>query len=248
MNEHACKRHPVLLPIILVLVLGGFYLGGKYIEGQDLRPVTISVQGEGKVMAIPDIAQMSFGVETGRQKTAEIAMEILSEKMNAVFEAAKELNIEEKDITTESLSLRPSYDWEEGKRTDQGFEASQSLRVKIRDMDKIGEVLAAVTAAGANQAGGVNFTIDEPEELQAQAREKAIDNGEEKARELAAQLGKSLGKLKSFGEGGGGMPRYDKVMAMDMEAGMGGGGPVPSPVPTGEQEVQVFVTLTYELK
>ncbi|MBU2259704.1 SIMPL domain-containing protein [Patescibacteria group bacterium] len=243
-------RHPVWLPIFLTLIVGGFYLTGKYIEGQDLQPVTIGVQGEGKVMAVPDIAQMSFGVQTGRQKTAEAAMGILNSKMNAVFTTIQEQGVEKKDITTESFYLQPAYDWDEGERIDRGFEANQSLRVKIRDLDKISAVLSAATSAGANQAGSVGFTIDDPEELRAQAREEAIKNAEEKAQALAAQLGKSVGKLKGFSEGGGYYePRYEKAMAMSMdEGGMGGGGMVAPPIPAGEQEVVVNVSLVYELK
>ncbi|MBU0766303.1 SIMPL domain-containing protein [Patescibacteria group bacterium] len=249
MDNNTCMRHPIWLPIFIALIVGGLYITGKYIEGQDLHPVTISVNGEGKVMAIPDIAEMSFGMQTGRQKTADKAMQILTDKMNAVFASLIREGIEEKDITTQSLSLNPSYDWDEGKRIDEGFEASQNLRVKIRDLDQISAVLSAATVAGANQAGSVSFTIDDPEVLRAQAREKAIKNAEEKAQALAAQLGKRVGKLKGFNEGGGYYePMYEKAMAMDMAGGMGGGGPIAPPIPAGEQEVSVNVSLVYELK
>jgi len=123
------------------------------------------------------------------------------------------------------------------------------LRVKIRDLEKIGSVLSSATSAGANQAGGVSFTIDDTEELKAQARDEAIAEAEEKAKELAIQLGGKLGKLKGYNEGGGGMPVYRVAkmeMAEDMAYGMGGGAPVP--VPEGEQEIKVTVSLTYELK
>jgi len=241
---------PLWLPILIAFIVGGLYVAGKYVEGQDLQPVTISVNGEGKVMAVPDIAEMNFGVQTGRQRTAERAMEILTEKMNTVFSAVKEAGIEEKDISTQSLSLYPSYDWDEGKRIDQGFEASQNLRVKVRELKKISGVLSAATSAGANQAGSVGFTIDDPEELRAEAREKAIDHAEKKAQALAAQLGMRVGNLRGFNEGGGYYPpRYEKAMAMDMaeEAGRGEGAVAP-PIPAGEQEVVVNVSLMYELK
>jgi len=210
--------------------------------------LTISVSGEGKVMANPDIGELNFGVQTGRQETAEEAMKILADKMTAVIDAVKAQGVEDKDIVTQYLNLNPSYDWDEGKRIDQGFEATQNVRVKVRNLDNMTAILGAATSAGANQAGSVNFTIDDPEELRAQAREKAIINGQEKAAALAAQLGKKLGKLKGFGEGGYGVPRYEKVMMMDAEMGMGGGGPVAPPLPSGEQEVSVNVSLTYELK
>ncbi|MFA7681515.1 MAG: SIMPL domain-containing protein [Candidatus Peribacteraceae bacterium] len=243
-------RYPLWIPIFLVFLAGGAYLTGKYIESQDLSPVIISVQGEGRVFANPDIAQITFGVETGRQSTAEKAMNVLSENMNKVFEAVKAQGVEEKDITTASLSLNPAYDWNEGARIDRGFEARQSLSIKVRDIAAIGEVLSAATAAGANQAGGISFTIDDPEELYAAARIKAIDRGEEKARTLAQQLGKQLGKLRNFSEGGVVPTAMYRNVQMDMAeaSGMGGGGPVSTPLPAGEQEITVTVYLGYELR
>lgn len=220
------------------------YLAGQYMDQNDLSPVQITVSGEGRVMANPDIAQVSFGVQTGRVKTAEDAMKMLSKKMNSVVKAVKAQGIEEKDIKTQSLSLNPAYDWVDGKRVDRGFEARQNLSVKIRELDAIGKVLSAVAGAGANQVGGVSFTIDDPEVLREQAREKAIVNAKEKARGLAYQLGKDLGELRGFSEGGGYVPhlRYAKTEMLMMEDAAEA-----LPVPTGEQEVNVNVSLTYEL-
>jgi hypothetical protein len=237
------------VPVIVTLLAGGMFITGKYVEQQDYSPVLISVDGRGEVNASPDIAQLSFGVQTERHPTAEEAMTELSEKMNAIVDAVKALDIEEKDIVTQNLSLYPSYDWNEGVREDQGFEANQSLSVKVRDLDKIGAVLSAATTAGANQAGGVSFTIDDPEELQAQARELAIKDAEAKAKVLAAQLGKRLGDIKSYSEGGyGGTPPmpYMAREAVMMDVGVEEMKAVP--VPTGEQEIVISVNLTYEVR
>jgi uncharacterized protein len=239
-------RPPIWLPIAIALILGGSFVMGKKIELRG-APSTISISGEGKVSAVPDIASLSFGVQTGRQKTAQSAMEMLSKNMNAVLDAVKNQGIAEKDIGTESLSLYPAYDWNDGKQTPRGFEASQSLRVKVRDLDKIGAVLSAATNAGANQAGGVSFTIDDPNALQAAAREKAIEDAKKKARILANDLGVSIGKLMGFSEGGGFPPTPMYARAEMMDRGMGGGGSDPLPLPSGEQEVHVMVTLTYEI-
>jgi len=231
----------------ITLVAGGIFLVGKYMEQQDFSPVVISVQGEGKVMAAPDIAQVQFGVQTERFPTAEEAMAELSERMNAVIDAVKNEDVDAKDITTQYLSLNPAYDWKEGERVDRGFEANQNLTVKIRDVSKIGDVLAAATTAGANQAGGVSFTIDDPDELRAQARTEALADAEGKAEKLAGQLGKRLGDLRGFSEGGNSVvPPGIMRMAVDEAVGMGGIASVQ--VPSGEQEVLVTVSLTYELR
>ncbi len=237
----------IVVSVLVTLLGGGMFVFGKYVERQDFSPVLISVEGRGEVTAVPDIAEVSFGVQTDRLGTAEKAMAQLSDKMNAVVAAVKAAGIEEKDITTQNLSLYPSYDWKEGVRIDQGFEANQSLQVKVRDLSNIGAILAAATSAGANQAGGVSFTIDDPEMLQAQAREKAITDAEAKAQVLARQLKKRIVKMKGYSEGGGGVPPIvfaEKAMlrADGVDAAM------PAPVPAGEQEVVVTVSLMYEVK
>lgn len=236
-------KPPLWLPLVVALILGGAFIGGKKIETRG-EPATITVSGEGKVSAVPDIASLSFGMQTGRQPTAQVAMEKLSASMNAVIEAVKKAGIEEKDIRTEYLSLSPAYDWTEKGQVPRGFEANQSLLVKVRDLAKIGPVLSAATAAGANQVGGVSFTIDDPEELMREAREEAIVKAKEKAQALAKDLGVTLGKLRGFNEGGSvpSVPMYERAM---MDVGMGG---VVLPVPTGEQEIRMSVSLTYEVK
>lgn len=236
--------HRVWVSLAIALIASGAYIIGKNIEVIG-APVTISVSGEGKVSAIPDIASLSFGVQTGRQQTAQIAMEKLNGAMNSVMEAVKKVGVEDKDIQTEYLNLSPAYDWTDKGQVPRGFEASQSLRVKVRDLDKIADVLSAATNAGANQVGGVSFTIDDPEELQKEARKEAIEDAQKKAVILAEDLGVKLGKLKGFGEGSYGVPTpmYDRAM----EYGIGGGAAAPV-LPAGEQEIRTSITLTYEIK
>lgn len=247
MDDHCVYlRPPLWLPILAAFLVGGAYIGGKYVETRDQDRVTISVSGEGRVFAPPDIAEVSFGVQTGRMQTAKLAMDKLRKSMDAVFQSVKGLGIDEKDIRTEHFSLNPVYDWTEQGQIFRGFEASQSFRVKVRDLDQTDDVLTVATDAGANQAGNVQFTIDDPEGQRAQARAEAIKEAQAKAQVLASSLGKRLGKLKGFNEEGG----YGGPIPMMMRAeAMGKGGGIPDlPFPTGEEEINVQVTLTYELK
>lgn len=248
MENACCSNKPAWMGVLLVLLAGGFYLTGKIIEQRDFTPMTITVDADGKVSAPPDIAVVSFGVQTGRQGTAQQAIKLLADKMQQVIDAVKKDSIEDKDISTDSFSLSPAYDWKDGQQIPRGFEANQSLHVKVRDLDKIGAILSAVTAAGANQIGGVDFTIDDPEKLQAMARGKAITKAEAKAQKLATELGKSLKRLKGFSEGGGygpPMPYAKANIALDQA---GGASMESVPVPTGEQDITVSVSLTYELR
>lgn len=171
--------------------------------------------------------------------------------MDKVIAAVKAAGVEEKDISTQSFYLSPVYDYNNGTQIARGYEANQSLSIKVRDLDKVSEVLGAATNAGANQAGNVNFTVDNPEEKRAEARKEAINEAKEKARELAGQLGVSLGDITGFSEGYGGGPippmYYSRdaygVGGADMEAAQKA-----VQLPAGEQEINVTVSITYEIK
>lgn len=237
--------------IIAAAVGGAFYLAGKQIDRQPMPATsgTISVTGEGKIAVAPDIAELSFGVTTGPRPTAKDATERIASDMNKVLAAVKALGIDEKDIRTESFYLNPSYDWADGRQRLRGYEATQSLRVKVRDLEKVGDVLAAATNNGANQAGGVNFTVDDLEGKRTEARTQAIADAKQKAETLADQLGERLGDVQSFQENGGGW--YPPVAYMEKSEAYGMGGAANDasvPLPSGEQEISVMVTITYELE
>ncbi len=241
-------RPPLWLPIIVVVIGGLFYIGGKKLEIQAPRenPATISVSADAKVSISPDIAMASFGVQTGRQPTAKAAIDIVRKNMTTVLAAIKKNGVEDKDITTQSFWLSPVYDYTTGGQIPRGYEANQSLSVKIRDLDQIGQIIADATAAGANQADSISFSVDNPDEAQAKARTEAIQKAQAKAEVLAKNLGMHLGRLTGFTEGGGypqPMPYMMKGMEMAVSAN-----PDPVPVPVGEQEIVFNVTLTYELR
>lgn len=247
-------RPPVWALILAVAIGGAFYIAGKNIEADSSDPAehgSITVSGGGRVFTPPDIAQLSFGVQTGRQTSAGVAMEKLKTSMDKIIEAVKAAGVEEKDIQTESFYLNPSFDWNNGQQLPRGFEASQSLRVKVRDLDNVSEVLGAATNAGANQAGSVNFTVDNPEEKRAEARKEAIEEAKAKARELASQLGVSLGDITGFSEGYGGSPvppMYYSRDAYGVGGAMDGAEQKAVQLPAGEQEITVNVSITYEIK
>ena len=240
-------RPPIWALMVAVALGGMFYIGGKYVEKRNIDPITITVSGEGKVAASPDLAMLSLGVQTGRQPTSEAAMTMLKKNMDAIIAAVKKAGVDDKDISTENFWLNPAYDWTDKGQVPRGFEANQSIRVKVRNLDKASEILGAATAAGANQAGGIQFTIDEPEKLRGEAREKAIAQAKEKAELLAKNLGMTLGNMRGFVEGGASMPpmMYDRAMAVGMGGGMSEASAVP--LPAGEQEINMQVSLTYEL-
>ncbi|MBI3619356.1 SIMPL domain-containing protein [Candidatus Peregrinibacteria bacterium] len=244
-DSQTITLRPPVWALLLAVVLGGlFYISGKKIEMRDRTVPTIVVSGEGKAFSVPDIAQASFGVQTDTMASAKIAMDSLQKRMNAVLDATKNAGIAEKDIQTQQFSLSPSYDWNNGTQTLKGYQASETFVVKIRNLDAVGDVLTAATNAGANQAGNVEFTLDNPEATAAKAREDAIAQAKTKAQHLASDLGMHLGRVRAFSEGQAPTPVPLRMMAMD--AGVAAEKSLP--VPAGEQEVQSQVTITYELE
>lgn len=240
--------------LLLVAVIGGlFYILGQYIASQPQRiqqeteaKREISVQGRGEVNARPDIAHLTLGVQTGPQPTAKAALDILSQRFTAVVQAVKGLKVKEEDITTRNLSLNPVYDYSNGRQVLRGFEASESIEVKIRDLDAIGQIVSAATAQGVNQVGNISFEVDNPEEVQSQAQEKAINDAQAKAKVLSKALGVSLGDVKAFVAADSPTPIppfYNARASLQTDALQ-----APVPVPSGTQDIVVTVTITYSLR
>lgn len=244
------ERTPVVpvWGLIAAVCIGGlFYVYGQEEGNDDMNPPTISVTGEGRVSAAPDIAELNFGVQVQAQRTAQAAMEQLAESMESIIAAVEAEGVEERDIRTQQFSLSPQYNWNDGEQTLRGYQANQTLRVKVRDLEKISTILGAATAAGANQAGNVQFTTDDPDDLLAQARDEAIAEAKAKAEKLADQLGVDLGDIRGFYESQGGYQPPMPMMMRAEDSAMGGGAEFATPLPAGENETVVQVTITYEL-
>ena len=249
-NSVVTIRPPVWALITAVIIGGLFFIVGKSIEvkGPINNPPVISVTAEGKVSTPPDIASMTFGITTGRQSTAKAATDTIQRNMTKILAAVKALGIDEKDISTESFYLSPEYDYTTSGQIPRGYQASQTLRVKVRDLDKVGDVLTAATAAGANQAGGITFSVDNPDTLKAQAREIAIEKAKAKATVLAKNLGMSLGRMTAFSEDGAYNPPMPLMGRANYDMAEGAMNQKSLEIPAGEQEIVTNVTISYELR
>jgi uncharacterized protein YggE len=242
--------------LVVAILLGGLlYVAGQYVSSQPQRIQKeaaanreITVQGTGKIQTKPDIAQYSLGVTTGSQASAAVAITTLTNKFNAVLNAVKQQGVKADDIKTTNLSINPVYDWNNGKQTLRGFEASENIEIKIRDLNKIGDILAKSTVEGVNQAGGIQFIVDDPDKLQTETQKKAIEDAQGKAKELAKSLGVSLGKVKTFSASAT-LPNVYPMYTNSVSLGAGDSSLAKSPeVPTGTQEITANVTIVYELK
>lgn len=216
----------------------------EYIGRPTERVYTITISGEGKVTAKPDIGQVSLGVQVEKPTVTEATKENTT-KMNALIAALKVLGIAEEDIRTTNYSLNPQYEWPNGRQELRGYAVYQDVQVKVRDLEKVGEVISKAAEVGANQVGGLTFTIDDPEEYRQQAREKALANAKQKAEALAQSAGVQLGKLVEFNEGASNVP--NPVYYLDAaRTGYGGGSAAPE-IQSGSQDVIVNVNVTYEV-
>lgn len=240
-NKHSIFISVVTVLLVSLIVWVGVDVNDKIKQGED----TISVTATGEVYAKPDLVLTSFSVLT-EAKTVIEALSANTEKMNAIIAFIKSENVADKDIKTVGFNISPRYEWyDKGtRRVLVGYDVQQTLQVKIRDLAKIGSIIQGATDQGANQVSDLQFTIDNEDELQAQARTQAITEAKAKAKELTSQLGVSLGKVVQFSEGGISPVYY---MAEATTKGIGGGG-VPAPqIETGENKIAVTVYITYKI-
>ncbi len=238
----------LVLFLLILCVSGVVWINNKIKEGRYIGQAnqyknTISVSGKGKVLAAPDIGQVDLSVVSD-SATVAAAQKDNTNKMNKIIQGMKDLGIKDDDLKTISYNIYPRYQYTKGVSTIIGYEVSQTLEVKIRNLDQAGDILGKAATLGANQVGSLNFTFDNPDVLKSEARQKAITDAKQKAIDLAKGLGVSLGKITSFAENSSGTP----VPLYNQSLGLGGGGAVAAPdIQTGQNEIQVDVTLSYEI-
>lgn len=253
--------------IIAVVVLLGVFLSIqvlanamqlRYIGAGVMPANTITVSGEGEAVAVPDIATFSFSV-VSEKSTVAAAQDDATTKINAVTAYLKDAGVAEKDIQTSNYSVYPQYDWIQaacsggicppGQQRLRGYEVRQTTTVKVRDTAKAGDLLTGVGSKGATEVSGLNFTFDDPDQVEQEAREKAIADAKAKADILTSQLGVRIVRVVSFSESGSvpPMPYY----ARDAALGMGGAESQATKAPeisVGENKVYSNVSITYEIK
>ncbi len=227
-------------------------------------PTTISFTGEGEVRSVPNVGQFTFTI-TESAPEATNAQNALKAKMDDIVAYLKGEGVEEKDIKTSGYNLYPKYDeviisgsmggampaYSEyrmpTKQEQIGFEVSETVTVKVRDLNKAGAMLSQVGDKGASSVSSLEFVIDEDDALKAEARKAAIADAKKKAEELAKELNVRLGQMVGFYE--------DEGMNMPYYEGMGGDMMVKSMesaesanIQIGENVVKSRVTITYQVK
>jgi uncharacterized protein YggE len=205
-------------------------------------PATISVSGEGVVTAVPDMASVSVGVTTQAGDAAE-AMAVNNRAMASLFDVLDKFGIAETDRQSSGFNVYPRYDRpNDGRNASEitSYVVSNQLTVRVRDFDRLGELLSAVVASGSNQLGALSFGNSDAAELLDEARSLAVANARHKASLYAEAAGGKLGRVVSIAEAGAAqpVPLMRAGMAMQMEA---------VPVAAGENEYRAVVNVVFEL-
>ena len=204
--------------------------------------VALTVQES--VEAEPDIATVSAGVTT-EARTAVEAMKANAAQMTAVIARIKALGIADRDIQTTGISLGAQYNYNQTtqRQVFRGYQASNRVSVKLRQVDRTGEVLDALVAAGATDLNGPEWSIDDDTAARAQARRQAMDTARTQALEYARAGGYSDIRLLEVSETivpSRPMPMFGRVLAEQAAA-------APTPVQPGMVQASVVVTVSYEM-
>ena len=212
------------------------------------QDIGIWVTGIGKVSVVPDIAVLSLGIETQEATVAE-AQQQAAEAMDAVMDVLDSYGVDDKDIQTQYFSIQPVRRWDDDKDQEilLGYRVTNTVAVKIRNMDDAGGVIDATVAAGGDysRVNSIYFTEDEPEAYYEEAREKAMADAEDKAEQLAHLGGVNLGTPIYINEYSG--YTSPPVIYRDYEVAEGASVQETSISP-GEMEIQLTIQVVYSIK
>lgn len=257
MNENT-KKYTLIagLAIALLATIALWRFADAY--SKSIQPSSFrsfSAQGEGKVVAIPDVAEFTFSVitEGGRDITA--LQEDNNTKVNRAINYVKGKGVESKDVTTSQYTVEPRYQYcNSGLNGGTcpppsivGYRIAQTVSVKLRDFSKTGEVLSGIVNEGVNSVSQLSFTVDDPIGLQNEARAKAIENAKERASVIARAGNFRIGRLLVIEDGS--IPYYPTYARPEMGGAANDAlkAATPPVIEAGSQEIKVNVVLRYEI-
>jgi len=236
---------PTRLPLVIALTM----LALVSIDSQaaEERPRTVSVSGSGEVLAEPDVAYLTLGVEARRPALADARAEV-SMAIDRLLKLTRDLNIDPKRVNATRLQVQPEYNWnpKDRKRVPIGYLVSRQVQVELRDLDQLGALLERAVDAGANQVSGPVLDSVRRKELERQAMGKAVEDARMNAEALAKAAGVRLGGVRTLNGSSSGppLPMYRAGPAM-MDAAA-----APPPEATyapGEMKFSAAVNAEYDL-
>ena len=211
----------------------------------DSRNTLLSIATSAEASRTPDVAALSTGVVT-QSGDASSAMRSNAVQMDKVMAALRAAGIADRDIQTSGINLNPQYRYADNQPPAiVGYQASNTVNIKVRALDKLGKVLDALVAQGANQINGPSFDIDQPEAAYTEARIAAVKKAQAQAQTYADALGMRVLRIVSINEGGSSQPQ---PMPMRMRV-MAAAAPMEKSTPAaiGESSVSVSLEMLFEL-
>jgi uncharacterized protein YggE len=238
--ENAAMLKTLALGALAVLILGA----APAAADDDDPPRRLVVTGTGEASARPDLAVISAGVVV-QADTASAALADNTRAMNAVLEQLTAAGLPPEDVQTSQFSVMPLYESRPPQPENLepprivGYQVSNQVTARVRDLERLGAILDALVRAGANSIGGPAFDIADPEALLAQARDAAVADAIAKAERYATAAKVGLGKIVSIEEGGSYAPPHPMMRAEAMAADV--------PIAPGQTELSASVTITFEI-
>ena len=203
----------------------------------------LSVSAEASAHRVPDVATLSTGVVT-QAADANAAMRTNAQQMDKVMAAIRAAGIAERDVQTSGINLNPQYKYvENAPPSIVGYQASNTVNVKVRDLSKLGKVLDAFVEQGANQVNGPSFEVDKPDEAYDEARVATLKKAQARAQTYADALGLKVRRIVSISEGGASFPRPMPMMRAMASDGFA----KETSVSPGEAALAVSIDVVFEL-
>ena len=232
----------------LFVLITGMVFSMPLLAEDTTSPGTISMQGQGLISAKPDLAFITSGVTT-QGKTAREALNTNTESMAELISVLKSSGIEDKDIQTSNFSVQPQYVYTDKYGNSHppeivGYSVSNSVSVRIRNIDGLGDVLDQAVSVGANTINSISFAVDDTKVLYNEARKRAMADAIEKAKLYANAANVELGRILNISESGNFQPQPATARLAMMETV----GSAPVPVQAGELNFNVTVSVQWELE
>ena len=205
----------------------------------------LDITAEGHVTRVPDVATIRAGVVTQGQ-TASAALSDNAARMVRVLAALKKAGVVARDVRTATVSLSPQYRYTDGQAPAlTGYQASNSVAVRFRDITRTGTILDALVAEGANQIDGPSLSIDQPDAALDEARSSAVRVAQARAALYAKAAGLSVARIVSIAEGGvndGASPQPPMLYARAAKVNEA------TQIAAGESDVSVTLSVRFLLK
>lgn len=205
----------------------------------------LDLTATGKTTRVPDVAIIRAGV-VSQSPTAAAALADNAQRMARVLAALKRAGVAERDVQTANIALQPQYRYQQNEApVITGYQASNNVQVRFRDIGKSGAILDALVKEGANQIDGPNLTIDQPDAAEDEARTDAVAKARARAELYAKAAGLRVERIVSISEGGFAPPPPMPMMMARMAAAAP---EADTKIAAGEQDVTVNVTVRFLLK